>query len=1131
MIAYTSKTIGAPLKLIDNKIWFSPTDLSQFYASPFASWMTRFQLENPAEKFEFAEDPTMTLLAKRGVEHELRYLAQLRTENKQIVEIERSDFKTASENTLKAMGSGAQVIYQGAFVSETFRGFSDFLVRVDKPSKLGNFSYEVWDTKLALTPKPEYILQLSCYSDMLADIQGIWPEKISLVLGDNSKVDFRIDDYKAYYQKFKKDFLKYHVNWDSKKRPMPQVWESLGDWEDIGKEMLKGVDHLSLVAGMGQVQIKKLESAGIVTAAQLANAKKSQRPEKMQETTFHRLNRQAYLQQQTEKLGVTQFELRKLETTQAFGLERLPPEQSDDVYFDMEGFPLAEDGLEYLFGAVVEEKKQLVFKDWWALDKLDEKKAFEDFIDWVFARYKKNPTLHIYHYAAYEVSAMKNLVDQHLTRGYEVDELLRNNVFVDLYQVVREGLIVGESSYSIKKLESLYGFKRAADVKNAGDSVVQFAKWLEIKDGADHNSSAILKQIRDYNEEDCFSTIQLTKWLRAVQQKNGISYSKTTEATYVATEKTESDKLEEKLSEIILTQKTDAELHRLLTTALGYHRREAKPQWWAFFDRIQKLPEDLYNDMECLASCQFLKKVEKKVSIKFDPEQETKITINSKLCLHGNTKIKATVEEIDYNSGKALLHIASKLDLPDEITLMPEGPISTAVIENSIYETSNEWSKHKDATKMQPALFDLLTRAKPRFKDKRTLVHRRIVSDPEFLAEVIDSCKNLDSSLLAIQGPPGTGKTYTASHLIAELLIAKKKIGIVSNSHKAINLLMQKSHDVLTERKLRSKFIFYKAKADKEEEFLASAATLHAKSVKDFFADSDRQFNLVGGTAWFFSAEDAKNQFDYLFVEEAGQFSLANTIASLRAAKNLVLLGDQMQLEQPMQGTHPGEIAESALGHYLKGMAAVPPEMGVFLGQSRRMHPDVCSFISEMIYESKLDSHVSAHGNKVEIAGSDIITKNTGLIYVPVKHEGNSQGSDEEVQVIQKIIKDLSKSILHQQGGKANFNLKNCLFVAPYNLQVGKLKAVLGDLAKVGSVDLFQGQEADIVILSMCSSDGEVSPRGLEFLLNKNRMNVAISRAKTLAIVVGSEQLVESRAKTIKNMALLNLFCRVIEVG
>ena len=1119
------------MKLIDGEMWFSPTDLSQFYKSPFGSWMDHYCILNPDKKFDFQEDSTMKLLAQRGDEHEVRFLKKLKSQYSDLIEINKNQsFSQAIADTKKALSSGASIIFQGALSKDKARGFTDFLVRVEKPSKLGAFSYEVWDTKLARTPKPEYMIQLSCYSEMLADIQGNTPENFSIVLGDNSKVDFRTNDFSAFYRRFKNNFIKFHKNFDSKKRPLPQAWESLGNWQELGDEILKEMDHLSLVAGISSLQIRKMEKNGITKVTDLVKAKASQKPDGMQEATFERLQRQATLQKRTEQAGKTEFELRKMDIDQPYGLQKLPSQHAQDVYFDMEGFPLAENGLEYLFGAIHLEKEKTKFIDWWALDKEQEKVAFENWIDWVFKRWKKNPEMHIYHYAAYEVTAMKKLMGQHLTREYEVDELLRNGVFIDLYQVVREGLIVGEPSYSIKKLEGLYDFKRQGDVKNAGDSVVQFANWLEMQDGNDWKTSVTLKEIRDYNEEDCVSTLLLTQWLRKVQKENKIEYQTSADEEIKETPKHEAEILSSILLTTLPTDPAASEVQNILAAAMGYHRREAKPQWWSFFERQNALPEDLINDLDCLAMCKVKNKKNGTVSISFDPDQETKIEEGSDACLHHDTKIRATVESIDFVKGEAQLTISRAETLPKEITLIPNGPISTKAIEDALFQISVEWNKKKSTSSLKPTLKDLLTRANPRFTDNRTQVFSGLSSSEKFLEEVSAACRNLDKSVLAIQGPPGTGKTFTASHLISDLLSKGKKVAITSNSHKAVNHLMEKVHEVLVVNKNRDQFSFYKIRNEKEEDFCKSTKTLPAKSASDFWK-TKKPFDLVGGTSWFFSSPNSESQFDYLFIEEAGQFSLANAIAVQRCAANLVLLGDQMQLEQPVQGTHPEEISESVLGYYLKGYAAVPPEKGIFLGETRRMHPNVCKYISEMIYEGKLGSHASTNKNMIKDFNKKSALQESGIVFIPVEHDGNSQGSDEEVAIILETIKELKSASVHGDKKPAKFDISDCLFVAPYNLQVGKIRKALGLEAKVGSVDLFQGQEAPVVFLSMCSSDGEASPRGLDFLLNKNRLNVAISRAKSLAIVVGSTRLAETRATTIRTMALLNLFCGLLEAS
>ena len=184
-------------------------------------------------------------------------------------------------------------------------------------------------------------------------------------------------------------------------------------------------------------------------------------------------------------------------------------------------------GLEYLFGVygLKGQTGSLEFKDWWAHDRDEEKLAFEGFLDWVFERWKSNPGMHIYHYASYEVSAVRRLSTRHDTRQDAVDELLRNGVFMDLYKIVRGGLRIGENSYSLKQVESLYRSKRATQVATAAESMVQYARWIESGEDRHWNTSNILKGIRDYNEDDCKSTAELVKWLRTIAGGHGIAFA------------------------------------------------------------------------------------------------------------------------------------------------------------------------------------------------------------------------------------------------------------------------------------------------------------------------------------------------------------------------------------------------------------------------------------------------------------------------------------------------------------------------------------------------------------------------------------------------------------------------------
>jgi uncharacterized protein len=296
--------------------------------------------------------------------------------------------------------------------------------------------------------------------------------------------------------------------------------------------------------------------------------------------------------------------------------------------------------------------------------------------------------------------------------------------------------------------------------------------------------------------------------------------------------------------------------------------------------------------------------------------------------------------------------------------------------------------------------------------------------------------------------------------------------------------------------------------------------------------DIQLHHQLIGGTAWPFSAAPAVDILDYLFVDEAGQVSIANLMGMSPSAKNIVLIGDQMQLSQPTQGAHPGDSGRSTLDYLLDGIATIPDDRGIFLPTTWRMRPEICQFISESVYDSRLKSEAVASDRHIVLPNSGnirFIRKSEGLVFIPVEHEGNSQGSDEEVAVIREVVGELQQcDYVNEKKQRKNINPAEILVIAPYNLQVRLLKRALGPRARVGTIDKFQGQEAVAVIISMCASAPDASPRGLDFLLDKNRLNVAISRAQCLAIIVGHPSLGRGRCTTLRQMNLSNLFCRAV---
>jgi len=267
-----------------------------------------------------------------------------------------------------------------------------------------------------------------------------------------------------------------------------------------------------------------------------------------------------------------------------------------------------------------------------------------------------------------------------------------------------------------------------------------------------------------------------------------------------------------------------------------------------------------------------------------------------------------------------------------------------------------------------------------------------------------------------------------------------------------------------------------------------------------------------------------------LFIDEAGQMSLADVLAVSQAAKKLVLLGDPQQLERPTKGNHPAGAEKSALEHLLNGRKTIAEDMGFLLPESWRLHPEICKFTSELFYEGRLGSHALA---KARVLEGHAWLKGAGLWFVPVEHKGNRNSSPEEVEAVAKIVEGLLRPEVQwfrSEGNKRNLREADILIVAPYNAQVADLKSRLPDM-RIGTVDKFQGQEAPVVIYSMTTSTAEDAPRGMEFLYSLNRLNVATSRAQTAAILVGSPKLFEPECRSPRQMQLANALCRFQEMA
>ena len=1125
---------------------YSPSDLIRYLASPFASWMDRYYLENPSSVSADEETEDAKLIAQTGNQHEQMVLAELKSATPRLVEIPKINFAAAQTMTLSAISAKAPIIYQAALEAGQFAGFADFLLF--GPSG----RYQVWDTKLARAPKPYYAVQLCCYSEMLAAATGgTMPDKFGIILGGKDRVEFRVEDFIHYYRRIKAGFLALQSGFTGKlsDRPEPIPRADHGRWTSHAEKFFIDTDHLVQVAGITVGQIKKFKLAGIATVADLAAAS-GKTIHKIAGDSLEKLVAQARLQCQTRADrnhnpdAVPRYEVlpQSGPNGEAVGFAALPPDHPADVFFDMEGYPLISGGLEYLFGASTRtgSPDSFEFKDWWAHDRDEEKVAFEGFVDWVFNRWQQNHGLHIYHYAAYEVSAVRRLSTRHDTRQDEVDQLLRNEVFVDLYQIVRHGLRIGEESYSIKKVERLYRPKRATEVVTAVDSIVQYARWIESRQPRDWNDSAILKGIRDYNEDDCKSTAELLLWLKKVACEHQIAAAHSVATLAPAPPPVLPTAVVSRLDTAAALRKQGDTVSVVLADLCDFHRREEKPMWWRMFDRAAATAEELRDDPGCIEGVQAVgspaaEKQSLAQTYRFDPSQECKLAAGDRSSVMFTHKLEAklTLLSLDASGGELQLKASKKLlteklggAFPRHGSLLPDEYVPATAIQTALAETAAKQLSNA----LHAPVAALLNRVPP-----AALLQMAGETTTDAAIRVTNA---MVGGCLVIQGPPGTGKTYTASRVITALLAAGKKIGVASNSHKAVINLLMACGEAASEN--GRQLLGIKVGGDAEGRlFLSNRNLLHVKNTGDGLAAYAG--GVVGGTAWLFTRPEWDGVLDFLFIDEAGQVSLANAVAMARCATNLVLLGDQMQLEQPIQGSHPGDAGLSALQYALKDCTAskpdapvfhavVPPAYGLFLHESRRMHPSVCRFISESIYEGRLGSHPDCARQKIIAPpnAAGLIIQEAGGVFSGVEHDGNIQQSDEEVERVKAIFHELCGRLYTDKDGRTRpLALADVLFIAPYNAQVRALQAALPATARVGSVDKFQGQEAPVCILSLCSSYGEYGSRGLAFILDRNRINVAVSRAQCMAVVIADPRIASAAVGSIDEMMLINLFCKL----
>ena len=1135
----------------DGSVIVSATDLVGFLACDHLATLELQALHGELDK-PIRTDPELELIRRRGFEHERAYLERLRAEGRNVHEIATRDLRTpddlraAEAETLAAMRGGADVIFQATFFDGRWRGHADFLLRAERPSELGAWSYDIADTKLARRVKAAAILQMCVYADLLERLQGAPPETLSVVTGDGIPHPHLLTDYSAYYRAAKERFEA--AVYAGAKRPptYPDPVEHcrVCTWWPVCVDRRRADDHLSLVAGMNRSATKKLNLAGLPTLTALGMSRDDVNVPDLGRRSLDRLRNQARLQAAYATTRELRYELIQPDgENPGKGLAALPEPSRLDLFFDIESDPWAiEGGLEYLFGVVDETGGAPTYRASWAHDRDGEKRIFETFMDHVTERLAADPSMHVYHYAAYEPTALRRLMGRHATREDELDRLLRAGVFVDLYQVVRQGVRASVESYSIKQIEKFYMQEREGPVTSAGFSVVEYERWMEA------GEQDVLDAIEAYNRDDCVSTRRLRDWLEDRRVEAAPLYGGQPPPRpeplggeppeELARAQAETRAREEALRAGVpadRAERTDDQQGRwLLAALLDWHRREAKPQWWDFFRLRDATVEDLIADGTALAGLTFeedLGRVARSVlhRYRFDPSQETRLKESDQPIDPATGETAGTIVRLDPLAG--ILELKRNPGRPHPHALIPSVPYGTEPMRgalgrlaDSVLATAIEGDGSFRAAR------DLILRGRPRI---RGLTEGAVLASssetPTGSARRLGL--DLDRTVLPIQGPPGTGKTYTGARMILDLVATGDRVGVTAQSHRVIGNLLEA---VAAAASAEGVAVRLGQRCDEADE--ASADPRIARLDTNDLARAgltNATLDVVGGTSWLWARDDMEGTVDVLFVDEAGQVSLATVCAVAGAADSVVLLGDPNQLPQVSQGSHPEGAAASALEHLVGEDTTIAPDRGLLLDTTFRLHPDVNGYISDAFYGGRLDA--DADNARQSIATGPMLG-GTGIRILPVVHAGNGNRSPEESRAIaDAVVALLGRSWTDRRGASRPLGVDDVLIVAPYNAQVAEiaraLEKTIGSRGRVGTVDKFQGQEAPVAVYSMATSSPEEAPRDVEFLYSANRLNVAMSRARGLAVLVCNPALLRVACRTPDQMRLLNKFWRLVEVA
>jgi predicted RecB family nuclease len=1066
------------------------------------------------------------ILIDKGNQHESNCLEEFEALGKTIYEVPGRNAQESFQDWVSRVGNPMEkdfdVIYQMPFIHDGIRGIADFLVRVDDPEE-GFANYQPVDAKLTRTSgKPGHVLQLCFYAEAMTELLGVAPRRMTIWLGSGRAEELLVAEFMPYWRRLRRQLVTLLESDVATvvTRPKPCATCEYCEFQGHCEQQWRDEDSLAFVANARESERDALEVAGVSTVVALAGRRETVAD--LREEKFERLHRQASLQVRSRANPAAPPAFEYVEPGEdpvyGHGFALLPEPNEDDVFFDFEGDPFwtPEHDLMFLAGLYYRDASgEWIYDARWAHTLGEQAEMIKGLVEFFAQRQRLSPHAHVYHYNHTERSTIERL-----TR--EVDDenlfasLVGDGLFVDLFTVAKNAVRVGTESYGLKHLEHLVSFVRSTGIEGGAGAVVSYEEWLGSRD------PQLLDDIARYNRDDVVATKAVRDWL-VEQRPEGLAWRESviTREPY----ELDTDELVEGLHHF-----AEDSPEYLLGELLNYWRRERSADVTPKYVALNGDYSALYDDLDFIANLQFVRMEEpvgrertQKMVLTW-PEQVVDHSLEGDVLFAGVGVPygKGSITSLDID--------AREVKIRWGVAQAAMGGVPSVLTRDRYFAPGHKASALKDLARqvLEPDVhgapsrlaMSLLAGDAPRFRNGGGPKDGVFSDDLDSVYGWVD---DLDESFVAFQGPPGTGKTYSGSHIIRHLINSGKRVGVVAMSHPAIDNLMQATYRVFDEagdaHRLRA------LRWQDEGEDVALPFATYSKSQKDLSADA---FNLIGGTAWLW-ANQTTRQFpvDVLIVDEAGQLALADAVAATNGARNMILLGDPLQLSQVAKAEHPGGAGSSVLQHVLGEHLTIPETKGVFIAKTWRMHPDVCAFISRQIYEGRLTSD--------ESCARQSTTFDTGLRWLEARHERRSTESSEEAELVAvQIAEMMGTPWVDRHGRTSDLTPRDFMVVAPYNDQVHLLRRRFESDARlagvqVGTVDKFQGREAPVVFFTMTTSAAADMPRGPEFLFSRNRLNVAVSRARCLAFLVCTEALLNSRATDIEDMRLISTLSAFVE--